>query len=541
MNSSLARTLSVAIPLLLACSSPAPASTADAASSDAPSVVDAADAPADAPADATDATDATPVDAAFALAPGEVAEVPLADGTASLRLATPTGAERFVVVLASTHFDARADAHAYQTATELTAPAAVPTVVTGCSLDDARWRAMTLPTETAPTGDAPAIGTERSFAVPLATGMERITARVVAVSERAVVWADTTAAHPATLDMAFIAGFLSDFDHTIVPRERTAFGTESDLDHDGHIALLFSPLTNRTAVAFFSQCDLQRTAGCPSTNASEVIYLTPPNVIRPPYNTAAAMNEILAHELGHLIHFGRKVLRNRLTAWSDNAYIIEGTGALAQDVIGFQAGNLYVTQAGLDSVNLFSLSDILADGARYDTARDGALRGGAYLFVRWLYDRGGGDSALAGGAIENRGGPAFLRALIDSPETVVGALPSVGMTTLPDLAMDFFTTLAVSNRDHAGASAPANRCFSYLPVAQDPVTMRPRGADVFATFHGMQMHGPATQPLATADGALLPGGAEYLTLNAAEGATELTASVTVDAAALARVRVARIQ
>ena len=71
--------------------------------------------------------------------------------------------------------------------------------------------------------------------------------------------------------------------------------------------------------------------------------------------------------------------------------------------------------------------------------------------------------------------------------------------------------------------------------------MRPRGADVFATFHGMQMHGPATQPAASADGLLLPGGVEYLSLDATTGERELAVTVTVDASVAPRVRIARLR
>lgn len=539
MNELLKRAGSLAAVLACAACSDGAASAPDAAipdvlTSDAADVRDATDA-----ADVTDASDAG---GPFALGPGEVAEVPVRAGLASVRLATPAGSERFIMVLASSQVDAPGPSVGYEVTEGASADSPSPSLVTGCSLDAAPWRAVTLPSEAPPTGAAPAVGTERGFDFPTTgSSSERITARVVATSDRAVVWADTTAAHPAVLDPAFVTSFLESFDRTIVPRERSVFGVESDIDHDGRIALLFSPLTNRTAVAFFQQCDLQRVTGCRVSNAAEVLYLTPPNVIMPPYNTPAAMNEILSHELGHLIHFGRKVLRNRLSGWRDNAYMAEGFGALAQDVIGYQAGNLYVTMAGLDQVGLLSLADVVVDGRPYDAARDGALRGGAYLFVRWLYDRGGGDEAASDGTITNRGGPAFLRALIDAPDSVATTLPTAGRAAMGDVAMDFFTTLAVSNRDESGGVAPTNPCFRYLPVAQDPITMRPRGADVFATFHGMQMRGPATRSLAAADGDLLPGGVEYLTFNASAAAREVGVSVSVDESVAPRVRVARLR
>ncbi|MDB4994639.1 MAG: hypothetical protein JWM74_2071, partial [Myxococcaceae bacterium] len=261
--------------------------------------------------------------------------------------------------------------------------------------------------------------------------------------------------------------------------------------------------------------------------------------IAPPYNTPAAIKEILAHELGHLVHFNRKVLRNKLTRWPDGTNMIEGFGGFAQDAVGFQAGNLYVTQAGLDGIASFSLTDVLNDAARTDAARDGVLRGGSYLFVRFLYDRAGGDAVGADGSIESRGGPALLRALLDVPASVSATLPSIVTGTTADLALDFYTALAMSNASENGGHAPVNPCFSYLPTLVDPVTGKQRGADVFASFHGMAMKGPATKP--AADGKLRSGGVEYLTLAAEAGAGELDLTITVDEAALPRVRIARLK
>jgi len=397
--------------------------------------------------------------------------------------------------------------------------------------------------ETPPTGTAPIVGTERTLQMQIGSSLTPLTARVIAVGEHAVVWADVTPTHLANLDPAFVTAFLSDFENTILPRERSIFGMESDLDNDGHISLVFTPLTYRTAVAYFSGCDLLNLSGCRTSNHGEFLYLTPPDAIPAPYNTPAAIKEIIAHECSHLIHFNRKVLRNHLTTWPDNAYFIEGFGALAQDVIGYQAGNLYVTEAGLNGINDFSLTDVLLDNGIYDTTRDGVLRGGAYLWTRWLYDHAGGDQAQMDGTVTNRGGPAFVHAMLDSRMSVGDVLPDPALTgsLVEDLAMDFYTTLAMSNRDESGGVAPRNTCFSYLPAASDPVTMRPRGADVFATFHGMMMTGPAVQPMAMADGSLTPGGVEYISVNATAGQPTTDLSLTVATTSLARVRIGRIQ
>jgi hypothetical protein len=507
------------------------------------SLVDAS--PVDAaPADASP-VDAAPADAALpdpiGLAPGEVAEAPVTSGVASLRLATPAGSERFILVVASTDLASAGRPYAYRVEARATALPGAAARLTGCSLSSARWSAMVPPAESPPAGVAPAIGATRSFRMPTETAIESITARVVAVSDHAVLWADLTPAHPATVDPAVVTAVLRDFEATILPRERVVFGVESDVDGDGRVALVFSPVTARSGDAFFWQCDLLASPGCGESNRAEAIYLTPLDLIRPPYNTVTALDEIVAHEVGHLIHFGRKVLRNRLSAWVDSAYMSEGIGHLAQDAIGFQGDNLYATKIALDAIGEFSLGELFTDDTAYDLRRDAPMRGGAYLFARWLYDRAGGDAALPGGTVEGRGGPALLRALLDAPTSVTGSLPGVSGAAAADLAMDFYTALAASNRDREGGAAPANECFRYRPVALDPTTGRPRGADLFTTFDGMAMRGPATQPLAAADGELLRGGVEYLVVEPTAGQRDTAVTVRADAAARLRVRAVRVR
>jgi hypothetical protein len=479
------------------------------------------------------------------LAPGDVAELAIVDGVAAERLATPAGTEQFVVILASTSLGSGRTPLTYSVSLDPAQASAPSALRTSCAIGSAPWKDAPLPAETPPTGAAVAVGATRTINVSSSSplGFEAIQAKAIAVGKYAVVWADVTPAHPAVLDAAFVQDFFADFENVIMPRERAVFGVESDLDKDGHIQLVFTPVTGDTAIAFFTGCDLGAATGCATTNTGEFLYLTPPNAIAPPYNTPTAMKEILAHELSHLIHYNRKVLRNALPSWDDSGYMIEGVGGFAQDVIGFQAGNFYVAMAGLDGIDTFSLADTLVDGTQYDTKRDGVLRGGSYLFVRWLYDRGGGDAANADGTIMNHGGPSFLRHLLDSPKTITGELPTATSSTLADMNADFYTTLAMSNRDEPsiGGVAPTNPCFAYLPAPVDPVTGKQRGANVYTQFHGQQMNGPKTQKATAPDGKLMPGGAEFLVLDAAAGQAEVDVTVTVDAKAAPRVRVGRIR
>src|SRR5207302_2032018 len=106
-----------------------------------------------------------------------------------------------------------------------------------------------------------------------------------------------------------------------------------------------------------------------------------------------------------------------------------------------------------------------------------------------------------------------------------------------DVATDFYTTLAMSNRNEVGGVAPTNPCFAYLPVVTDPITKTPHGADPWATFHGMQMGGPATTTAKS--GQVRAGGVVYVATNAK--GPELALTVKVDAKAAARVRVGRLE
>lgn len=479
-------------------------------------------------------------DGPFVLLPGEVGEVALTDGQGSVWLATPNGDEQFIAVLASTRLDGSKTSSSYSVRLDQEPKNSGIAKVTGCAIRSEDWSSQGVTHEPPPSGNTVAVGTVKSIKVSTPTGGEAIDVKAIAVgaSGRAVVWADVSEAHPATLDSQFAEKFLADFEDVILPRAREIFGVESDLDHDGRISLVFSPLTHQTAVAFFDSCDLK--AGCTGSNSGEYLYLTPPANIQPPYNTPNAIKEILSHELSHLIHFNRKVLKNQLSKWTDSAYMDEGIGGFAQDVLGPQAGNLHVAKSGLDGIDKFSLAMTLNNQALYDSTRDGLLRGGSYWFVRYLYDRAGADAVADNGTITGRGGPAFLRALLDDPASVADALPKLTNSSREDIATDFFTTLAMSNRAKKGGVAAANPCFEYLPTTTDPYWKRQRGADVYAEFT-FKMTGPFSQEAAKADGKLLPGGVEYLKLDATAAGAGISVAVSTEPSSLARWRIGRIR
>jgi hypothetical protein len=501
-----------------------------------------------APASSVGKTEA-PGDGPTRLERGAALDVAASDGAFMPALAVKEG-ERYLVLLVSASLSP-GKTHDYRASLATSDEQGVSAVsaASGCTIDVLAPEPLQ-PPRGAPAPRAPgdlAVGTSRSFALRLPPALQTVTAEVRAVGGSAVVWADRTVEEgdarepggdeapgghgrgPKTVfDAKFVDEFLRDFEEIILPRGRAVFGHESDIDRDGRIALLFTPRTRKQGVAFFSGCDLS--PSCPASNVGEVLYLTPPEAIAPPYNTPRAIKEILAHELEHLLHHHQR-LQHSAEADRESAYLLEGFGALAQDVTGFQAGNLYVTKAGLDDVDVVSLGDVLAEGTEYDRKRDGPLRGISYLFVRWLYDRAGGD-ATEGARVVDRGGPTLVRRLLQAERSVAARVSALAASG--ELALDFYSALAFP------AAGALNPCHAFLATTNDPITDRQRGADPFANFHGQKMTGARTQPLTKADGVLRAGGAEYLTFET-DRATVVYPRVEVDGGAEAGVRVLRLE
>ncbi|MFH1532722.1 MAG: hypothetical protein ABIK09_18520 [Pseudomonadota bacterium] len=369
-----------------------------------------------------------------------------------------------------------------------------------------------------------------------------VEAEVVLVNDVLVVYRDTTTEHPLEEPgMDHIQALADDFQALILPRERFLFGHESDVDGDGRFGMLISYQVNLTgAYAFVTHCDLVDSSVCGYGNHREMIYVAipdPESMIKTP----EAFAELIAHELNHSIYFHRKFQLNDSVDWTENVYISEGLSGLAQDLVGFNRGNLFVALSGLGDVDLVSLPDIhrYDPGVHYFGDRDGPLRGASYLFNRYLFDRTGGELMDAAGALEPACGVKTLRGWFDAYLTGADLFEALTGLSYDDLAADFFTALALSNRPGLeGVVAPA---FTYLPVTTDPVTGNQRGVDLWGMILGMvPMNGPMVKDVTDADGVLREGGVEYLRVDAA-GPGGITVTFDTGDAPAPRLRVVRIQ
>src|SRR5262245_27418422 len=76
----------------------------------------------------------------LSLAPGEVIEIGVrADGSAAVALDTPSGSERFILVIASTRIDAERTPVTYALELGAHAEPSTSSSVVGCSLDASSW------------------------------------------------------------------------------------------------------------------------------------------------------------------------------------------------------------------------------------------------------------------------------------------------------------------------------------------------------------------------------------------------------------------
>jgi hypothetical protein len=338
-------------------------------------------------------------------------------------------------------------------------------------------------------------------------------ARVMAVSQRAIVVADTL--NPS-------GGFTSDdyahfaavFDTLVVPVMDTHFGEPTDLDGNGRTILFFTREVNRLTEegserfvgGFFYARDLfprtgtSRLQACPTSNHAEILYLMVPEPGRNPDNVwgRAAVRRntpsTLAHEQQHLVNAARRLhILQSPTAFEDT-WLNEGLSHTAEELLFYRASGLQPRsnlgladlQAGgsrvLDAVNAHHLSNILrferylrdpSAHSPFDEEDTLEARGAAHQFLRYAADRRGGNDA------------GFLRALVDASNGGVANLADRlgGEEVLHDWLADW-TVAAYADARVPGLEARHRllswshpSLFQQLRIQPYPIRTRPLSPD----------------------------------------------------------------
>ncbi|MCB9513849.1 MAG: IPT/TIG domain-containing protein [Candidatus Latescibacteria bacterium] len=256
---------------------------------------------------------------------------------------------------------------------------------------------------------------------------------------------DTPAAYvPATAINALGAAF----DQEDYVTDVAAFGEPSDIDGDGKVTVLLSPVVNGLTTwndgsyigGFFNSIDLDIWFNVPGTsNHGEFFYaIVPDPGPNPQFSPVAheidatieSLKSIFAHEFQHMISAGQRyILQGDLNSPDEELWFNEGLSHLGEDLCGYTAQNVA-------RVKIY-----LHGGAhRFWSLVQGpatlAERGASYLFCRYLADRWTGDS--------------FTRSLIGGPEAGPANVAQATGETFEQVFKDWTAAIYLDDRDLDG-------------------------------------------------------------------------------------------
>ncbi len=308
---------------------------------------------------------------------------------------------------------------------------------------------------------APAVGDTLLYRVgnaataDLCNNFTPIRGVVRALGRRATIVLDATAPAGGFTEADF-QELSQEFDAVTFPTVSAWFGAPSDINNDGRITIVFTPVINRLsppgslgfAGGFFFMGDLlarevpSQNYRCPASNEQEILYLLVPdpngqvNGNRFSVETAReSARGTMAHEVQHMINQGLRQAAGSSVREVD--WLNEGLSHFAEEVVG-RAVRGYTDVQRLTWNNvLFNLDDFdsffrqnllryrlwldrpdLASPVSTRAAFELAPRGAAWALVRFAADQYGGANQRA-----------FTRALVAGPQVDVANL--VARTGVP--------------------------------------------------------------------------------------------------------------
>lgn len=360
------------------------------------------------------------------------------------------------------------------------APATASVAPDGPGLAQAEWEHFVRSVEAAavatlkgPPAPAPAagstrvpvVGERRDFNVLGAGGtFTKVTGEVRFVSQQAALYVDVSVL--PDVPNSLLEGLATRFDEPTFPLIKESYGDVSDVDGNGHVIILLTPVVNRLtprgadgfAAGFFFGLDLlvEEESG----NQGEIFYLLVPDPTGQ-FSTPHTVSElervlpaILAHEFQHMIHFNERVLK-RGAERTDALWLSEALAHTAEDVVA----EYFMAQGDFDSAKLFSAENYGRAALFLDAPSSWSLivsaglasleeRGAGWLFVRYLEERFGGNS--------------LLRALTQTTLTGTENVTFVAGSSWPSLLADWGAAVGVEGQ-------PAERRAMVRSELQYPV------------------------------------------------------------------------
>jgi hypothetical protein len=329
------------------------------------------------------------------------------------------------------------------------------------------------------TGDhgalrSPAAGAEKQAAVgdlkdfyslnslawpPRESDWTRVPAKLRAVGNHCYIYEDTSMPYPyLAITEGEITRFKNSFDNEIYPLITGAFGDEPNpgIDNDSRIYILFTHNVNKqSAAGYFDSTNQLTQAKLDSSveynknssgykyysNEKEILYMAVPKNSFKGESYQTNTLGVIAHEFQHIINWNHHSSKNPDIL--EESWLNEGLSQLAQDVAGYgyQYGTLsFVMEPFLRYPESYSLTKFQFGLGYY---------GNAYLFVRYLADRGANPMNLVKSAKTGR-------ANVEDEIKRIGAAAS-----FDDFFEEFATALYLSN---SGVTADAKFNFKSINI-----------------------------------------------------------------------------
>ena len=261
-------------------------------------------------------------------------------------------------------------------------------------------------------------------------------AKVVAIGTHAIILNDTLNPKNGFTASDF-ARYAARFDTLVYPLDVANFGEPTDVDKNGHIAILFTRAVNELTASralsyvggfafsrdLFPTTKTARAQACAASNEGEYFYMLTPDPlgtinsnVRTTGFVDSVTTAVLAHEFQHIINSSRRLYVNN-TAQFEEKWLDEGLAHTAEELLYYRESGLS-PRSNLDlaaaranaTVRVAFNTDMAGNASRYRTylerpatnspyAADDSLatRGAAWSLLRYVVDRLNATDAFAAG------------------------------------------------------------------------------------------------------------------------------------------------
>jgi len=336
-----------------------------------------------------------------------------------------------------------------------------------------------------------------------------VTANLRYTGQHTLIYVDVDTPE-ANLPQARIDEIGARFDDVDHDTDVMHFGAETDIDSNGKVMVLLSPVVNALSSTsdgswyiggFFNPADLDVWWSTPGiSNHGEIFYAIVPDptgqwspIHHPVLATVAAIKSILAHEFQHMINMGqRHLIQGNLNTPQEELWLNEGLSHLAEGFCGYDDQNTARVKLYLhgDGPSLTSLVQGPANLAE---------RGASYLFCRYLEDRWNGTS------LDLIGGPEA------GPANVAQAIAGAGLD-FDQVFKDWAAAIYLDDRDLDGDGTPEDLGPAYRFTSHNLRTdFPPQGGSESLSIPTLHFHDPIM------NGSLAPTGLDYLHIDVANG------------------------